>query len=88
MIIERIQQWLITRVYWTDAQCPRDAETEEGGHLMFDQGLAYRVELTRRQNIEQCRAGDQAMIASPISQEPPQRLDAAVDDHCVVRQRQ
>ncbi len=88
MIIERIQQSLIMRVHWTDAQYPRDAETEVSGHLIFDQGLAYSVELTRRQNIQQGRAGDQAMITGTASQETSQRLDAAVDDHGVFRQRQ
>jgi hypothetical protein len=38
MIIERIQQSLIMRVHWTDAQYPRDAETEVSGHLIFNQG--------------------------------------------------
>ncbi len=53
MIIERIQQPLIMRVHRTDAQGSRDAETEESGHLIFDQRLAYSFELTHRQNIQQ-----------------------------------
>ena len=49
---------------------------------------AYGVELTRRQNIQQGRAGDKAMITGAVGQESSQCLDAAVDDHRVVRQRQ
>jgi hypothetical protein len=89
MIIEGIQQSLIMRIHRTDAQGSGDAETEESGHLIFDQRLAYSIELTHRQNIQQGGAGDHAMITSTTaSQEPSQRLDAAVDDHRAVRQRQ
>ena len=67
MIIERIQQSLIMRVQRTDAQGPRDAETEESRHLILDQRLAYSIELTHRQNIQQGGAGDQAMITITAS---------------------
>ncbi len=88
MTIERSQQSFIIRVHWIDAQYPRDAETEVSGHLIFDQGLAYSIELARCQNIQQGRAGDQTMITSTVGQEMSQRLDAAVDYHGVFRQRQ
>jgi hypothetical protein len=76
------------RIHRTDAQGSGDAETEESGHLIFDQCLAYSIELTHRQNIQQGGAGDHAMITSSASQEPSQRLSAAIDDHGAVRQRQ
>ena len=89
MIIERIQQSLIMPVRRTDAQGSGDAETEESWHLIFDHRLAYGIELTHRQNIQQGGAGDHAMITNTAAgQESSQRLDAAVDDHRAVRQRQ
>ncbi len=88
MIIERVQQTLIIRVNRTNALCAGDAEAEEGWHLVVDHGSAHSVEVTGRQNIQQGRAGDQAMITGAVGEEPLQRLNAAIDDHRVESQRQ
>ncbi|HET9777954.1 MAG TPA: hypothetical protein VFP81_01585 [Propionibacteriaceae bacterium] len=88
MIIERIEQTLIMGVHRANALAARDAEAEESRHLVVDHSSAHGIEVTGRQNIQQGRAGDQAMITSAVGQRPHQCLDAAVDDHRVVRQRQ
>jgi hypothetical protein len=88
MIIERVQQTLIIRVQRTNTLGTGDAEAEEGWHLVVDHGSAHSVEVTGRENIQQGRAGDQAMITGVLGEEPLQRLNATVDDHRVERQRQ
>jgi hypothetical protein len=88
MIIERIQQTLIMRVRRTNTLGTGDAETEENRHVVVDQGSAYSVEVPGRQNIQQGRAGDQAMISGAVREEALKCLDTAVDDHRVLRQRQ
>jgi hypothetical protein len=88
MIIECIQQTLIIRVHRTNALGTGDAEAEESWHLVLDHGPAHGVEVTGRQDIQQGRAGDQAMITGAVGQESFQCLDATVDDHRVERQWQ
>jgi hypothetical protein len=88
MIIERIEQTLIMRVHRTNALGAGDAEAEKSRHMVVDHRSTYSVEVTGGQNIQQRRAGDQAMITGALGQQPFQCLDAAVDDHCVVEQRQ
>jgi hypothetical protein len=88
MIIERIEQTLIMRVHRTNALAAGDAEAEKSRHLVVDHSSAYSAEVTGRQDIQQRRAGDHAMITGAVGQQPFQCLDGAVDDHRVVRQRQ
>jgi hypothetical protein len=88
MIIECIEQTLIMRVHRTDTLGSSNAETEQSGHLVVDHGFAHGVELSRRQHIQQGRAGDKTMITRTVSQEPAKQFDTAIDDHRVVRLRQ
>jgi hypothetical protein len=53
MIIERIQQQLITRVRRGQAERPSDGEAEQHGHLIVDHGTAHRIDLRRRQHVQQ-----------------------------------
>ena len=86
MIIERIQQQLIMRVRWGQAEGPGNAEAEESGHMIVDHGSAHCIDLSRRQHIQQGRAGDKpTMINRTVGQEPIKRLDTAIDDHRVAR---
>jgi hypothetical protein len=88
MIIECIEQTLIMRVHWTDALRPRNAETEQSGHLVVDHGFAHGVKLSSRQHIQQGRAGDKTMITRTVRQESAKQFDTAIDDHRIVRLRQ
>jgi hypothetical protein len=87
MIIECLEQTLITRVHWGETQGSGDGKAEKSGHLIVDHCSTHCVDLSRRQYIQQGRASDKALIAVAAGQEPSERLDAAVDDHCVSRQR-
>ena len=65
MIIERIQQKLIMRVHWIDVNSAGDAEAEESGHLVVRSRLWHTASSwLGRQNIQQGRTGDQAMITA------------------------
>jgi hypothetical protein len=89
MIIEGIEKQLIVRVRRVYGQSASDREAEKCRHVVLDHGAAYRVDLVGGQNIEQGRTGDKGPIAPAVGQQPPKsRLDAAIDDHRVVRQRQ
>jgi len=81
MIIERIQQQLITRVRRGQAELPGDAEAEQHGHLIVDHGTAHCIDLRRRQHVEQSRTRDEPPAAVGCRQESIERLDAVVDDH-------
>ena len=86
MIIERVQQKLIMRVPRTNTVSAGDAEAEQNWHLVVDHGSAYSVEVAGGYNIQQGRAGDQAMITGAVGEESLECLNATVDDHRVLRQ--
>jgi hypothetical protein len=88
MIIEDILQTLIMRIHGGQAQGSGNGQAEESRHLVVDHSSAHRVELIHGQNVQQGRAGDQVRIGVAAGQEPAERLDAGVDDHGVVRERQ
>jgi hypothetical protein len=87
MIIEGILHALITLVHWGEAQGSGNGQAEESGHLIVDHRPADRVELIPGQNVQQGRAGDQALLGAS-GQKLSERLDAGVDDRSVSRWRQ
>ena len=86
MIIECIQQQLISWIGWHDAERSGDRKAEHRRHLVIDQRAAHLVELGCREYIQQGRTGDQLSIGLAAGQHMPERVDAAIDDHGFIGQ--
>ncbi len=87
MIIECIQQQLISWIGRHDAERSGDGKAEHRRCLVIDQRAAHRVELCCGEYIQQGGTGDQLSMALAAGQHLPERVHAAIDDHCFVGQR-
>ena len=88
MIIERIQQRLIIWMGRDYPERPGDCQAEQRGHPVVDQRATDRVELPHCQHVKECGTGHQLPTSVAAGEQSGECLDAVIDDHRVVGQRQ
>jgi len=69
MIIERLQQNLISWIGWDYAERSGDGQAEQRRHLVIDQRPAYCVELRRCQNVQKGGTADEPSTALAAGQQ-------------------
>ena len=88
MIIERIEQRLIIWMGRQYSERPGDCQAKQRGHPVVDHRATDRVELPHCQHVKERGTGHQLPTSIAAGEQSRECLDAVIDDHRVVGQRQ